>query len=185
MLGWDRNPLRRRIDRVEAAVLAGLLLVFLVAGPVLVLVVTGWTRAAGIRQQHAEAGWRQVTATLQAGQHAQGQLSGESGGTGQMLARWTAPDGQLRRGWVEVSPGITAGSSTRMWVSHSGSVTGEPLRPFQVQGQIAVAGVMTMCGMGLLVYLGGAAGRYLLGRRRLADWDRAWRAVEPQWTQRQ
>jgi hypothetical protein len=25
MLGWDRNPLRRRIDRVGAAVVAGLI----------------------------------------------------------------------------------------------------------------------------------------------------------------
>ena len=35
MLGWDRNPLRRRIDRVEAAVVAGLIAVFLISAPVL------------------------------------------------------------------------------------------------------------------------------------------------------
>jgi hypothetical protein len=40
MLGWDRNPLRRRIDRVEAAVVAGLAVVFLAAAPVL-MAVTG------------------------------------------------------------------------------------------------------------------------------------------------
>ena len=38
MLGWDRNPLRRRIDRVEAGMVAGLILVFLVVAPVLVAV---------------------------------------------------------------------------------------------------------------------------------------------------
>jgi hypothetical protein len=34
----------------------------------------------------------------------------------------------------------------------------------------------------LLLCLAGYAGRCLLGRRRLADWDRAWEAVEPKWT---
>ena len=36
MFGWDRNPLRRRIDRVEAGTLAGLILVFLIGAPMLV-----------------------------------------------------------------------------------------------------------------------------------------------------
>lgn len=38
MLGWDRNPLRRRIDRAEAGLAAGLILVFLITAAVLGLV---------------------------------------------------------------------------------------------------------------------------------------------------
>ena len=49
MLGWDRNPLRRRIDRVEAGMITGLILVFLITAPVLVAVTGHWARAAGIR----------------------------------------------------------------------------------------------------------------------------------------
>ena len=33
MFGWDRNPLRRRIDRVEAGMLAGLIMAFLIGAP--------------------------------------------------------------------------------------------------------------------------------------------------------
>ncbi|HEY4851103.1 MAG TPA: hypothetical protein VII22_09910 [Streptosporangiaceae bacterium] len=49
---------------------------------------------------------------------------------------------------------------------------------------MAIAGVLTpyMLAFVLLLFLAGYAGRWLLGRRRLADWDRAWEAVGPKWT---
>ena len=49
MFGWDRNPLRRRVDRVEAAMLAGLIMVFLIGAPILVAVAGHWAQAAGMR----------------------------------------------------------------------------------------------------------------------------------------
>ena len=78
MLGWDRNPMRRRIDRVEAAMVAGLIAVFLISAPVL-------------------------------------------------------------------------GAAAGHW-------------------------------MGFLLCLAAGAGRVLFARRRLADWNRAWRVIEPRWT---
>jgi hypothetical protein len=201
-LGWDHNPLRRRIDRAEVAMMAALVLVFLVAAPLLGLVVGGLIRTAGAERQRAEAGWRQVTATVQPGQSRRGDQpagqgnidgqgntdgSGNSAGQGNTvlaLARWTAPDGRARRGWVPAGPGAPAGSRVPVWVSRSGSPTGPPLQTAQVQGQVAIAGVATVYVVGLLVCLAGATGRYLLQRRRLAGWERAWRAVEPQWAQR-
>jgi hypothetical protein len=62
MLGWDRNPLLRRNDRVEAGMVAGLIIVFLIAAPVLVAVAGHWTSTAGTRQR-AEMTWRQVPAS--------------------------------------------------------------------------------------------------------------------------
>jgi hypothetical protein len=41
-LGLDRNPLRRASDRAEAWVRAGLLAVFLAAGPVAAVAAGGW-----------------------------------------------------------------------------------------------------------------------------------------------
>jgi hypothetical protein len=55
MFGWDRNPLRRRVDRVEAAVLAGLIMVFLIGTPVLVAGAGHWARAAGMRALRTQA----------------------------------------------------------------------------------------------------------------------------------
>ena len=113
MLGWDRNPLRRRIDRLEAVMIVGLIAVFLIAGPVLVAVAMHWTRAAGLQQQRAEATWRQVAATV--ARSAPTQRNGSLGpaDTFWTLARWAAPDGQPRNGWIPVSPHVTAGSSAR------------------------------------------------------------------------
>ncbi len=176
--------------------MAALVLVFLVAAPLLGLVVGGLIRTAGAERQRAEAGWRQVTATIQPGQPrrgdqpaGQGNADGSGNNAGQgntvlALARWTAPDGRPRRGWVPAPAGAPAGGSVPVWVSRSGSLTGPPLQTAQVQGQVAIAGVATVYVMGLLVCLAGATGRYLLQRRRLAGWERAWRAVEPQWAQR-
>lgn len=180
MLGWDRNPLRRRIDRVEAAVVAGLIAMFLLSAPVVAAVAGHWTGSAGMREQRAEAAWRLVPATVHGS--AQGQIPSGPAGTVWMQARWTAPDGQVRRGWIPVSLGDAADGGTRVWVTQSGSLTGPPLRDSQVQAHIAIAEWLTALGLGLLLCLAGAAGRVLLARHRLADWNRAWREVEPRWT---
>jgi hypothetical protein len=183
MLGWDRNPLRRRVDRVEAGMVAGLILVFLITAPVLVAVAGHWVRTAGIRQQRAEASWRQVPATLQQSAPAQRDDSLGMADTVKKPARWTAPDGQPRNGRVAVSPQAAAGSTVRVWVSRSGSLTGwPPLRRAQLQGRIVIAGVLTAAVLGLALCLAGIAGRLLFSRRRLANWDKAWRAVGPHWT---
>lgn len=183
MFGWDGNPLRRRIDRVEAVMVAGLIAVFLAAAPVLTVVTGQWTWAAGAGHRPAAA-WRQVPATVQQDTPAPRVGSSGSAGTVWVLARWIAPDGQRRSGLVAVSPGVAAHGSTRVWVNRAGSLTGPPLRPAQRPGWIAIARVLApyVLAFMLLLLLAGHAGQRLLGRRRLADWGRAWEAVGPQWT---
>lgn len=184
MFGWDRNPLRRRIDRVESVMVIGLIAAFLVAAPVLAAVAGHGTWAASLRQQRADAAWRQVSATVQRGAPAQRDGSPGPAGTVWVLARWTAPDGQPRSGLVPVSPAAPAGSRTRVWVNRAGALTGPPLRHTQRHSWMAIAGVLTpyVLAFILLLFLTGYAGRRLLDRRRLADWDRAWEAVGPRWT---
>ena len=180
MLGWDRNPLRRRIDRVEAAVVAGLIAVFLISAPVLGAAAGHWMGSAGMREQRAEMAWRLVPATVQGS--AQGQIPSSPAGTVWMRARWTAPDGQARRGWISVTPGDAAGGRVRVWVTRSGSLTWPPLRHSQVQAHIALAESLTVLVLGFLLCLAAGAGRVLFARRRPADWNRAWRVIEPRWT---
>lgn len=55
------NPAGSRL----AAALAGLIVVFLVAVPLLVLAVGHWARTAGLRTLRTEAAWSQVPATVQ------------------------------------------------------------------------------------------------------------------------
>jgi hypothetical protein len=173
MLGWDRNPLRRRTDRVEAAMIAGPIAVFLISAPALTAA-GHWIGAAGMQQQRAEAAWRPVPATVQ------GQIP--SGPAAWMLARWTAPDGQPRSGWIPASLADAADRSAQVWVTRTGALTGPPVRHSQIQGRIAIADLVTVLGLGLILCLAGGTGRVLLTRRRLADWNRAWRVAEPRWT---
>jgi hypothetical protein len=181
LLGWDGNPLRRRIDRVETGMLAGLILLFLTAAPVLMPAAVHWTRTQGTREQRAEADWQQVAATaLTAPTH----VDESAGWPGTVLerARWTAPDGQPRSGWAPFSATASPGSSVRIWVNRSGSLTGPPLQDRQLHAQTVLAVVVTASVLGLMVCLAGGAARFLLARRRLAAWDRQWRTVGPQWT---
>ena len=46
-LGLDGNPIRRATDRAEAWIRAGLLVVFLIAGPIAAVIVGQWTAATG------------------------------------------------------------------------------------------------------------------------------------------
>jgi hypothetical protein len=74
------------------------------------------------------------------------------------------------------------GGSVRVWVTPSGSLTWPPLRHAQVGAHVALAEWLAVLVLGLLLCLAAGAGRVLFARRRLADWNRAWRAVEPRWT---
>src|SRR5260370_25349923 len=103
-LGWPRSPLRRRTDRVEGGMVTGLIVLFLIAAPVLATVVGHWTRAEGIRQEHAERAWRQVPATVQRGRPAQLDGFFRRAASVWVVTRWTAPDGQARSGRGPLSP---------------------------------------------------------------------------------
>lgn len=173
MFGWDGNPLRRRSDRAEGAMVAGLIVLFLAVAPVLTAVAGHWTSATGTRQQQAEMAWRRVSAVVQPGAAGPQDKPAALTGTVWRRARWTAPDGQARSGWVPVSPAAVAGSSARVWVSRSGSVTRPPLRRTQLQGWILLAEVLTPCLLAVMLFLAGRAGRFLFGWRHLAYWDRA------------
>ena len=111
MLGWDRNPLRRRINRVEAAMVCGLIAVFLISAPMLAAVAGHRTGSASMQEQRAGVAWRLVPATVQ---------SQIPSGPADMSARWTAPDGQARSGWIPVSLADAPGGSTG--VGHQGGL---------------------------------------------------------------
>ncbi len=180
MLGWDRNPLRRRIDRVEAAMVAGLIAVFLISAPVLAAGGRSLDRLRG----HAGAARRSGLAPgagHRAGQRAganplwaggQGLDAGPLDGAGWAGAPRLDPGQPGRRGRRQ-HPGVghPVGGADR---------TADP--PAQVQARIAMAEWLTALVSGLLLCLADSAGRVLLARRRLADWNRAWREVEPRWT---
>lgn len=103
----DRNPLRRTADRVEAAVMAGLLVMFLAAVPLAALAAARQP-AACAPSGPRHAGARVAAVLLQDAPepaHALSQASLEP----LVRARWTAPGGAPREGEVYAPGGARAG----------------------------------------------------------------------------
>ena len=182
MFGWEPHPLRRRTDRVEGGVLAALILVFLITAPLVVALAGHWARGAGVRQQRAQVAWRLVPALMERGVPAQRDDFSWPSGTIWIRARWSAPDGQPRQGWIPVNSGTMPGSSARVWVSRTGSLSGSPLRPGQLEERITVAEMLAASAVISVFFLFACGGRCLINRQRLNDWEQAWRVIEPQWT---
>jgi hypothetical protein len=173
----DRNPLRRRCDRAEAAILAGLVAAFILGGSLAALAAGRWAYDSALRAEHAgQAARRQVAAVLVTTASEQGWSPATA------RARWTAPGGARRTGWVPVPAGAPAGTSVRVWVDAAGRPAEPPLRHAQVVGQAVMAAAAAVFAVAMLLGGAGWCARRVADRRRLAAWDAAWRAAGPRWS---
>ena len=176
----DRNPLRRASDRVETAVLALLVITFLVAAPVAAPAVGSWTLGRAHQAQLAEqASSYQVPARVLK-LEPQWSTYGYPGAQ----ARWTAHDGTVTTGDITVPPGTTAGSTQQVWITADGQLTDPPLQDSQVTGQADFAEAFTVFTLAVLLAITGLVTRWTLDRRRMAAWDAEWRVTGPRWTTR-
>jgi hypothetical protein len=177
----DRNPLRRGSDRVETAVLALLIIVFLVAAPFAALASSSWALARAHQAQLAErASSYQVPARvlkLEA-------TSGAAYGDPSAHARWTAHDGKVVTGDIAVPLGAAVGSTQWLWTTADGQLTNPPLEDSQVTGQAYVAEGFGVFTLAVLLTVTGVVTRWMLDKRRMAAWDTEWRATGPRWTTR-
>jgi len=183
-LGLDGNPLRRRTDRIGTWLGAQFLVAILAGVPLLGIAAFTWAGHAGAAEQRAERSWREVPAVLLRSVPAPGSFAGGVFGYSWVPARWTAPDGRVRAGNIPVEVGLAAGRKVPLWVDPSGTPTDVPLTHRAVLARAATAAAIA-AGLLLIVLSCLAwAGRRLLDRRRLADWELAWAVVGPQWTRR-
>ena len=111
-LGFDRNPLRRRTDRIEAAIQLVTVILLLVAVPIAAIAVGRQADRLALRQAHAlQAADHEVTAVLLEQAQATGvpdpytsiQLT-------YVLARWQPPGQAPRSGQVLAPAGAHAGA---------------------------------------------------------------------------
>jgi hypothetical protein len=183
-LGFDRNPLRRRTDRVEAAVRLATLILLLVAVPILTLAVGRQADHLALRQAHAQrVADHQVTAVLLRQAPPTGVPDPYT--SIQMtvvLARWRPPGEPARSGQVPAPAGAHAGSTVQIWIDASGAVTGPPPGPRVIAGDVCIAAITTCLVTVLLVLGSSALAQRALDRRRLRAWDVDWRVTGPLWT---
>jgi hypothetical protein len=181
-LGLDGNPLRRRVDKIAACLAALLLAAFLIGAPMLSMAVARWAGHAAAAGQQAARSWRQVPAVLLQG--APLPAIGWMFGASWVTARWTAPDGHKRTGSIPISTSLAAGRTVPLWVDTEGAPTGPPPPYNPPVASEALAAVLATAALAAVLSSLAGVGRWMLNRRRLADWEAAWAAVGPQWTRR-
>jgi hypothetical protein len=175
----DRNPLRRRSDRAETAILAGALVAFLAGGPAAAL--AGGDLAHGLARdtQRAQLATElQVTAVTRQAAPAPG--TGKAIGLllYQVPASWTAPRAVAAAGQVPVPLGTPAGTRVQVWSTLDGKIAARPLTGPQVASLTSLGRMVGVIALALV--LAGASGlaRHELDRRRFAAWDADWLATD-------
>ena len=181
----DRNPLRRRCDRAEAVIVAGLLAGFLAGAPVAALAAGHWAYTANLRTEHAQQATRQqVPAVLLTGAPAPLYPVHAASVPRRALARWAAPDGTPHTGLITVAAGAAAGRAVMVWTDASGRLHGAPLRHDKVTARAVLAAIGGSILVGLVLIGAGVLAHRVLDRRRLAAWEADWSVTGPHWTSR-
>jgi hypothetical protein len=186
---WRHNPLCRATDLLEAWVALAAALLLVTAVPV-----AGWTAASlsdaslreSARVQRLERRTTTATVVRPAPHPRPPGFDPESGGADNarrlVVAKWTAPDGSGHTGTVTTRLRTAhPGDTFTIWTDSSGRMVHRPMDPSAVavhatlagSGAALIAGGLVECARRLVVWR--------LVRHRLADLDRAWAAVGPDW----
>jgi hypothetical protein len=177
---FDGNPLRRRSDRAETVILAGMLVALLTGGPFAVQAGGGFAHALALHEQRSQlAAERQVTAVTTQAAPAPGTDRGIGLTSYPVPARWTAPDGKAATGEVPVLLATPAGTREQVWVTLDGKLAAAPLRDSQIAGLTMLGDAASLVAVVLALSMAGGLARHELDRRRFAAWEADWRAIDP------
>ncbi len=173
----DRNPLRRATDRAEAVVIGLLVLAFLALAPGAAALASRWAAP------HTTAGQAryEVPAVLTSVGPDPITLRYSQWVSVPARARWSTPAGHVRTGDIPVTAGTRAGATIMIWITSAGRLARSAA---EVGRQQLLAALAAVLGTALAVWAAWWAARALMNRRRMADWDAAWRATGPRWSGR-
>ncbi|GAA3391792.1 Rv1733c family protein [Cryptosporangium minutisporangium] len=182
LLGLTRNPLCRRVDRLEGALRIASVLAVLVVTVVTLLVGVGRYHRELDRSLAAQAELRHVPVVLltdaTAGRTALGSVApAPSPG---VEARWTLPDGSVRTGTVYSPVTAPKGTTVRVWMDAGHVPVRPPVRSGDLRFRVGVdvlgcVSLFSVLSWGLYQW-----GRSRLDRRRDAEWTRSWLVFERQ-----
>jgi hypothetical protein len=183
-LGFDRNPLRRGTDRIEAALRLVMMIMLVTAVPAAAVLAGQQADHVALSRAHAQrAADHLVSAVLLEQAPATGTPDPyTSVQTTWVLARWQPPGLPPRTGEVLATAGARKGSTVRTWIGPSGAVTSPPLDHRDIVGDVLIAAVATGFVSWLVLLAFGALARRALDSRRLRAWDAEWRAAGPLWS---
>ena len=183
-LGFDRNPLRRGTDRIEAALRLIMMIMIVTAVPAAAVLAGQQADHAALNRARAQqATDHLVDAVLLEQAPATGIPDPYTSiQTAWVLARWQPPGRPPRTGEVLAQVGSRKGSTVRTWIGPSGAVASPPIDHRAIVGDVCIAVVATCLGSSLVLLVSSALARRVLDHRRLNAWDAEWRASGPLWT---
>jgi hypothetical protein len=183
-LGFDRNPLRRRTDRLEAVLRLVMIILVVLAMPAASVAAGRWADHWVLHKVQTQRTINhQVTAVLLRDAPRTGIPDPyTSVETTWVPARWQPAGQPPRTGEVLAVAGARKGSTVRTWIDPSGAVTDPPLNHRVIRGDVLMAVAAILLASGLLLLGAAALARRMLDRRRLRAWEAEWRASGPLWS---
>ncbi|TDO58776.1 hypothetical protein EV651_10951 [Kribbella sp. VKM Ac-2571] len=179
-LGFGRNPLRRRSDRIETAVLWCALVAALLVIPIGAAVGTSYRNAGDASAQRQRASLHEVKArTLES---TEGQVPTTPGNVlTRVQISYVDPSGLQRQGATNVVIGTKADAEVPVWLNQAGDVVAAPRSPGDNAAIGSWIGILLVAGSWLLLWGAVRLACVPLDRRRSRDWAEEWLAVAPRW----
>jgi hypothetical protein len=184
--GADRNPMRRRCDRLEAWLTVTLTAALLVAGPLLAWQTGRKAYDDVVRASGAVCGQCVLTDAI---------LDTDALGPAPISpsipvqlpavpAHWRAIDGSLRTGELVPNLPAVAGSSVKIWIDTAGNLVARPPGEADAIQKALNTGLTVLAGLGCGAALVRSAARRLLLHRQMSLWQQEWAVIEPHWSGR-
>ncbi|MET9392900.1 hypothetical protein ABZY20_21305 [Streptomyces sp. NPDC006624] len=172
---WRSNPLRRRVDVVEAWVVLAGWVCALLGGAVAGLAAAG---AVGQAVERQRAGSHEVRAVLV--RDAPGPSPDRAASDQRVwgAVRWTAPDGSVHRDRARVPPRAPAGSTIPVWVDRGGDPTSPPVSDGEAWLHTGMGGALAGAFAGGVLLGAARLARLGLDRLRMAQWDAEWERID-------
>jgi hypothetical protein len=177
----DRNLLRRRTDRVEAYLLAGLVVAAGAGAPIAAQLASRAAYIGALQVQQEQLATRhQVTARLT--QAADSTVNGYTlSAELPAKATWTSVTGVTRTGEILAAAGSAKGTGVTVWTDQNGDLATPPMTAAQVAGQGDAAAIGAVAGVVVVVLTGARVSSYVFYRRRMAAWEADWLLTAPTW----
>ncbi|MGQ4390231.1 Rv1733c family protein [Streptomyces sp. SAS_270] len=183
---WRRNSLRRRSDVVEACTVTVIAMLLLVGAPLATVAAGWWAHDATEAKAAAQRAERHRMHAVVV-EDAPPAVPTTPGGKEHMYwvkVRWTMPGEGPRTGSARVPAGTLRGESAGVWVDTRGRSVGPPLNGTAVWQHTVTTGALTGGCVAAVVLVTHFLVRRIAGRHRLAEWEREWARMGPEWGRR-
>ncbi|MFF8943424.1 hypothetical protein ACF1A5_14380 [Streptomyces sp. NPDC014864] len=180
------SPLRRRSDVVEAWTTLAVAVLLFLGAPLAGVAAAWWAHDAARAVAAVERADRHRVPAEVVGRVPGSPTPARSGGehTARAKVRWGGPGREARTAVARVPAAARHGDRLDVWLDSRGRAVPPPPDGTTVWQNTLTVGAAATGGTAALVLLVHSAVRRVALRRRLAEWEREWARLGPEWTRR-